>query len=80
MLYTFYILMGCAAGIAAVYAMWDQIKKRVSEHTRHTVALDRNTEVTERLNDHMERLNDKLDGHEKRLDRIEYKVFGFHNA
>lgn len=79
-LYTLYIVTGIIAGIAAAYAMWQQVARRISERARHTLALERNTEVTEALNVHIEKLTDKLHDHDKRLDRVEYKLFGFDRA
>ena len=79
-IYTFYILMGIGAGVAALYGMWHQITKRIGESTRHTLALERNTEATDRLNGNMEKITDKLLTHEKRLDKLDYRVFGFDNV
>jgi hypothetical protein len=76
-LYTFYILMGIVCGVAAAYGLVAQWAKHVSDRTRHSVALERNTEVTEKLNGNIEKLGDKINEHDKRIDKIEYKLWGF---
>lgn len=68
-----YDAMGILAGAGGVFAMM----KRHGEHkVRQAIALERNTEATERLSESVEKIVDKLDNQDKRLDKIEYKLWG----
>lgn len=79
-----YILAGIICGVASLFGMLKQVvhhlQDRATERIRQTDALERNTEATEKLNESVARVGEVLDAHEKRLDRLDYKVFGFNGA
>ena len=76
-LYTVYILMGIVCGVGAAYGLVSQWAKHLSDRTRHSVALERNTLVTEKLNGNIEKLGEKINEHDQAIAKLNYKVFGF---
>lgn len=68
-----YDLVGILVGVGGIFVAY---RKHHEDRLRHEVALDRNTEATERLSGTVEKIADKLDTQDKRLDRVEYKLWG----
>lgn len=80
MLNTIYLVLSSMLAAGGIIAMLrnrlDRAKKRHEKNFRHAVALERNTEATERLSLSVEKIADKIGDHDKRLDRVEYKLWG----
>jgi hypothetical protein len=68
-----YDLVGILAGMGGMLAV---LRRKSEDKFRQVVALERNTEATERLSTVVEKMADKMETQDKRLDKIEYKLWG----
>jgi hypothetical protein len=68
-----YDLVGILVGAGGIMTAF---KRHGEKRVRNAIALERNTEATERLSESVEKIVDKLGEHDKRLDKVEYKLWG----
>ena len=68
-----YELTGILVSVGGMMAV---LRRRNENKVRNAVALEKNTEATERLTTTVDKLADIVTNQDKRLDKIEYKLWG----